>query len=95
MLVPLTREVNESVGRFYKYQCDTWWGDGCALHYLNLLEESAGEIVEPFIKVGNRELYLDKTEVPYAEAHQKCKDIDSELVEIWDEHEFEEVKKQT
>ena len=95
MLVPLTviRVDVEHAGRFFKYQCDTWWGDGCALHYLSLLEELTSEIVEPFIKVGNRELHLGNAEVPYAEAKQQCEEMDSELVEIWDAHEFEEVKK--
>ena len=38
------------------------------------------------------ELYLSKTQVSYLDARENCEAMKSDLVEIWDAHEFEEVK---
>ena len=46
VIVPLTviRRRVPQVGRFIKYQCDTWWGDGCALHYLGFSNQGPNSI---------------------------------------------------
>ena len=97
MLVPL-KNITVTVdhpGRFFKYQCDAWWGDGCALHYLGGSAMESNLTDNPFIKVGDMELHLDNTEVPIDDAVETCQGMDSKLVEIWDAQEYEEVKKQT
>ena len=44
VVVPLTviRMAEAHIGRFAKFQCDTWWGDGCALHYLGGSDKDTG-----------------------------------------------------
>ena len=93
MLVPL-KAIPVAVdhpGRFFKYQCDTWYGDGCALHYLGVSAVESNSADNPFIKVGEMELHLNKTEVSIDDARETCKKMESTLVEIWDAQEFEEV----
>ena len=44
VVVPLTviRMAEAHIGRFAKFQCDTWLGDGCALHYLGGSDKDTG-----------------------------------------------------
>ena len=93
MLVPL-KVIPVAVdhpGRFFKYQCDTWYGDGCALHYLGGSAVESNLADNPFIKVGDMELHLDNTEVSIDDARETCDGMKSKLVEFWDAQEFEEV----
>ena len=45
-----------------------------------------------FTKVGDKFLYHDNTMMTYPEAKQRCQTLDSSLVELWTDQEYQKVK---
>ena len=43
------------------------------------------------MKIGENRLFIDKNTMTYDQATEKCRELDSALVEIWTEEEWKEV----